>query len=37
MKSRIILSGLILMSLFFVTSVNGEMVNSQAEATFVVR
>ena len=36
MKSRIILSGLILMTLIFVACVNGEMVNGQAEATFVV-
>ena len=36
MKRRIVLSGLILIALFFVASVNGEVVNGQAEATFVV-
>ena len=36
MKRRIILSGLILVSLFFAACVNGEMVNGQAEATFMV-
>jgi len=38
MKSRIFLSGLILMALFFAACANGEIVNGQAkEATFVVR
>jgi hypothetical protein len=36
MKSRIILSGLILISLFFVAGANGGMVNDRAEANFVV-
>jgi len=38
MKRLIIVSGLILVALFFMTCVNAKMVNSQtAEATFVVR
>ena len=38
MKRRIVLSGLILIALFFVACVNGEMVNGQeAEITFVVK
>jgi len=38
MKSLFIVSGLILIALFFVACVNGETVNNQtAEATFVVR
>jgi hypothetical protein len=38
MKSRIFLSGLILMALFFAACVNGEIINGQVEeATFVVR
>jgi hypothetical protein len=37
MKRRIILSGFILIALFFASCVSGEMVKGQAEATFVVR
>ena len=36
MKRRIILSGFILIALFFAACVNGKMVDGQAEATFVV-
>ena len=36
MKSLIILSGLILGTLFFVTGVNGGTATHQAEVTFVV-
>jgi len=36
MKSLIVLSGLILWALFFVTGVNGGSAIHQAEATFVV-
>ena len=36
MKSRVILSGFILMNLFFAACVNGAMVNGQVEATFEV-
>ena len=36
MKRRIILSGFILIALFFAACVNGKMVDGQAEATFEV-
>ena len=37
MKKQIILSGMILIALFFASCVSGEMVKGQAETTFVVR
>ena len=37
MKRLIVLSGLILSALFLAACVTGEMVNGQAEATFIVR
>ena len=36
MKSRIVLSGLILIALIFICGVNGGTTTHQAEATFVV-